>query len=147
LRARQASITQCEPSSRRRSLSGRAQGSVEAVEDEVEPVLVLAAVVVAGLEHVLEGELGEIRVLIGGELRQHGLGEFGSLLAGVERQARFLQREAVDITVEDRVGMGGQRDRASAASSTRPRFSGVRGSAPRRPGDAICVPILDLLTP
>jgi hypothetical protein len=60
---------------------------------------------------VLEGELGEIRVLIGGELRQHGLGEFGGLLAGVERQARFLQREAVDVTVQDRVGMAGQRDR------------------------------------
>ena len=31
--------------------------------------------------------------------------------AGVERQARFLQREAVDVTVEERVGVGGQRDR------------------------------------
>src|SRR5690242_17059298 len=85
--------------------------SVEAVEDEVEPVLVLAAVVVAGPEHVLEGELGQVRVLLGGELREHGLGEFGGLLAGVERQARFLQREAVDVTVKGRVGVGSQRDR------------------------------------
>jgi len=35
----------------------------EAIQDEVQPELALAAVVVAGPQDVLEGELGEMRVL------------------------------------------------------------------------------------
>ena len=77
------------------------RGPLEAVEDEVEPELVLVAVVVAGLEDVLDGQLGEVRVLVGGNLRQDRLGQLGRLLPGVERQARLLQREPVDVAVED----------------------------------------------
>ena len=55
--------------------SGLGQVLLEAVEDEVEAELVLVAVVVAGLEDVLDGQLGEARVLLGGELQQEGLRE------------------------------------------------------------------------
>ena len=44
-----------------------AEGPFEAVEDEVEPEQVLVAVVVVGLQHVLEGQLGEVRELVGRE--------------------------------------------------------------------------------
>lgn len=47
----------------------RVMGSFEAVEDQVEAELVLAAEVVAGLKNMPEGELGEVGVLVGGELR------------------------------------------------------------------------------
>jgi hypothetical protein len=39
---------------------GRAAGALEAVEDQVEPELVLVAVVVAGLQDVLECQLSEV---------------------------------------------------------------------------------------
>jgi hypothetical protein len=42
------------------------QKFLEAVEDEIEAELVLLAVVVAGLEYVLTGQLGEARVLLCG---------------------------------------------------------------------------------
>ena len=45
---------------------GRAGGALEAIEDQVEPELVLVAVVVAGLQDVLECQLGEVGVLVGG---------------------------------------------------------------------------------
>ena len=44
---------------------GRAAGALEAVEDQVEPEFELIAVVVAGLQDVLEGQLGEVGVLAG----------------------------------------------------------------------------------
>src|SRR5437660_1460781 len=44
-------------SHRRRSGPGRVTGPLEAVEDQVEPELVLVAVVVAGLKDVLDGQL------------------------------------------------------------------------------------------
>jgi hypothetical protein len=50
-------------------------GSFEAVEDEVESELVLVAIVVAGLEDVLDGQVGEAGVVLGGKLQQEGLGE------------------------------------------------------------------------
>ena len=48
---------------------------LEAVEDEVEAELVLVAVVVAGLEDVLDDQFGEARVVLCGELQQEGLCE------------------------------------------------------------------------
>ena len=88
-----------------------AEGPVEAVEDQVEPELVLVAVVVAGLQDVLDDDLGEVRVGAGRELGHDRLGHLGGLLRRVERQAGLLQREPVDVAVEDRVGVGGQLDR------------------------------------
>ena len=41
----------------------------EAVEDQVEAELVLVAIVVTGLQHVPERELGEVGILVGGEAR------------------------------------------------------------------------------
>src|ERR1022692_3989304 len=55
-----------------RSRSGcGANPRLEAVEDQVEPERELVAVVVAGLEDVLDGELGEVGVLVRGHLRHH----------------------------------------------------------------------------
>ena len=51
----------------------REPGSFEAVEDEVEAEFVFVAVAVAGLKDVLDGQLGEARVFLGGELEQEGL--------------------------------------------------------------------------
>jgi hypothetical protein len=67
------------------------QKFLEAVEDEIEAELVLLAVVVAGLEYVLTGQLGEARVLLRGELQQKGLRELGGLFGGAKRETPFLQ--------------------------------------------------------
>jgi hypothetical protein len=53
---------------------------VEAVEDDIEPVLELIAVVVAGLHDVLREELDQVRVLVDGERLEHGLGQLPDLL-------------------------------------------------------------------
>ena len=42
-------------------------GPFEAVEDQVEPEFELIAAVVAGLQDVLEGQLGDVGVLVGGD--------------------------------------------------------------------------------
>ena len=63
--------------------SGRVAGASEAVEDQVEPERELVAIVVAGLEDVLDGELGEVGVLVGGDLRHHHLRHLDRLLLGV----------------------------------------------------------------
>ena len=83
-------------------------GSFEAVEDQVEAELVLVAIVVTGLQHVPERELGEVGILPGGEARQHDLRERGALLGGVERQPPLLQREPVDVAVQGGVGVRGK---------------------------------------
>ena len=44
---------------------GCAADALEAVEDQVKPELVLVAVVAAGLQDMLDGQLGEVRVLVG----------------------------------------------------------------------------------
>ena len=43
-------------------------------------------------------------------------GHLSRLLRSLERQARLLQREAVDVAVQDCVGVGGQRDREARTS-------------------------------
>src|SRR5258708_11828909 len=106
--------------------SGPFAGSFEAVEDQVDPELVLIAVVVAGLEDVLDSELGEVRVLVSGEPRQHRLGQRRGFRWSVERPAALLQREPVDVSVEDRVGLRGQLDREA--------------SVPKAPDDGVVVP-------
>ena len=55
----------------------------DSVEDQIEPEFELVAVVVAGLEDVLEGQLGEVGVLVGGEPAHDRLGHLGRLLRGV----------------------------------------------------------------
>jgi hypothetical protein len=95
---------------------GRVEGSFKAVEDQVEPVLEFVGVVVAGLEDVLDGQLGEVGVLAGGELRHDCLRDLGCLLRGVERQAGLLHCESVDVAVEGGVPVGGQLDREACVS-------------------------------
>jgi hypothetical protein len=63
---RWAAVDEC------RSPAGGPSGTerpLETVEKQVEPELELVAVVVAGPERVLERQLGEVRVLVDGELR------------------------------------------------------------------------------
>jgi hypothetical protein len=55
-----------------------------AVEDQIEPILELVAVVVAGFHGVVVDDLDEIRVRIDGERRQDGLRQLRNLLRGIE---------------------------------------------------------------
>ena len=58
----------------RELLLGRAPGSLEAFQDEVEPVLELVAVVVSGLHGVLGDEGGEVRIRVDRKRLEHLLG-------------------------------------------------------------------------
>src|SRR5262249_2489050 len=80
----------------RRAGSGPVGGPFEGIEDEVEPDLELAAVVVAGLHDMLGGHLGEVWVCPGEHLPGDLLCDLRCLFPGVERQAGLLQREPVD---------------------------------------------------
>jgi len=91
--------------------------SLKGVEDQVEADLELVAVAVAGLEDVPEGQLGEVGVGIGGQLPGDLLRDLPRLLGGVERQARLLQREPVDVAVEQGVSVGGQPSPGSATTT------------------------------
>ena len=55
----------------------RVTSTLQTVEDEVEAEVELVAVVVAGLEHVLDGQLGEVRVLVGRGTGEDRLGQLG----------------------------------------------------------------------
>jgi hypothetical protein len=57
--------------------SGRGAKPLEAVEDEVESELELVCVVVAGFGDVLGDRLGEVRILLGGELAEDVLRRLG----------------------------------------------------------------------
>src|ERR1022692_3511956 len=87
----------------------------EAVEDQAEPVPEFAAVVIAGLQDVPGGQLGEVRVLLCREVIEEGHGHRGGLLGGGEGQAEFLHREAVEVAVDSGAGMSGQLDREARA--------------------------------
>jgi Zinc-binding dehydrogenase len=73
---------------------------LEGVQDEVEAGFELAAVLMARRHDVPAGHLGEVGILP----VRHLLGDFprdlGRLFRGAERQARFLQREPVDVAVQ-----------------------------------------------
>ena len=88
---------------------GRSVEAGDAVEHHGQADLELVAEVVAGLEHVLAGELDEARVLVGGHLLEDLLGEFGHVLGAVERQGYLLQDESVHVGVEDGHGVGDRR--------------------------------------
>src|SRR5919204_6053628 len=90
---------------------GRVPDALEAVEDQVEPELELVRVVVAGLQDVLHGELSEVGVRVGGELTADAVRHLDGLIRRLERQARLLQGEAIDVAVQDRVRVRGHGDR------------------------------------
>src|SRR5215472_914870 len=77
----------------------------EAVEDQGEADLELVPEAVAGLEDVVDGQLGEVRVLVRGELAEDVLRDLAGFLGGLERQARLLKGEPVDVAVEQGVGV------------------------------------------
>src|SRR5215467_15442078 len=80
------------------------------IQEQIEPELELGRVTVPGPHDVLGRDLSKVGVRSGSrELAHNGLGHLRSLLSGVERQARLLQRETVDVAVEEGVGMSGER--------------------------------------
>ncbi len=89
---------------------------LEAVEDEVEPELELGAEVVAGLQDVLGCQFHEVWVLACGERVDDALSEVGHLLSAGGRQVRFLERESVEVAVDEGVGVGGHLDREAASA-------------------------------
>src|SRR3954453_12641894 len=90
----------------------------EGVEDEVEADLELVAEVVTRPQHVLDGELRQVRIVTRRRLGEDLLREVRGLSPGLERQARLLQRETVDIAVKQCVGMCGLLDREAGGSQT-----------------------------
>src|SRR5215831_8121086 len=83
---------------------------LQSIQDQIKPELELGRVTVPGPHDMLGRDLGEAGVRASSrELAHNGLGHLRSLLSGVERQARLLQRETVDVAVEGRVGMSGER--------------------------------------
>src|SRR5664280_3478644 len=94
---------------RRRSPAGRSatelkrlrQGPLEAVEDGVEAVLELVAVVVARLQGVPH-HLDKVGVRVEVERLSQALRHLGDLLPAVEREGHLRQREAIDIAVQER---------------------------------------------
>ena len=47
---------------------------------------------------------------------EDALGEVGHLLSAGGRQVRFLEREPVDVAVDEGVGVGGHLDREAASA-------------------------------
>ena len=91
---------------------------MQGVQDQVKAGLELVGVLVARLNNVRDGDLGEIGILPGLELPEDVACDLGGLLAGAEREARLLQREPVDVAVEQRVGVGGQFEREACPAQT-----------------------------
>ena len=87
-----------------------AGGGLEAVQDQVQAGLELVGVVVAGLDDVGHGYLGEVGILPRRELLGDLLRDARGLLTGTERQAGLLQGEPVDVTIEQRVRVRCQLD-------------------------------------
>src|SRR4051812_43048835 len=83
---------------------------LEGIQDEVKTDGEFLAKVIAGAQDVLGRELGEVWI-VGCRAGEDLLGQLGGLRSSLEGQARLLQGEAVDVAVEQRVGVGRQRDR------------------------------------
>ncbi len=81
------------------------EGPAEGVEDDGEPDFELVAEVVAGPEDVLGRDLGQVGVLAG-ELLHERFGGLGDGLRA-EGQSGLLERESVDVAVQQGVGVGG----------------------------------------
>ena len=100
---------------------------LERVEDEVEAVLERGRDVVADFGDVPGDHFGEVGKLVGksahlplvrklGELPDLLLRDGRGFLGGLERDALFLEREAVDVRVLDGVRVDGQLDREASFS-------------------------------
>jgi hypothetical protein len=89
---------------------------LQAIEDEVEPELELDAEVVAGLENMLGRQLQQVGVLAGGQVRGDGRGEVGHVDAAGRRKVGLLQREPIDVAVDQRVGVRREPDREAGAT-------------------------------
>ena len=88
----------------------RLSGPLKSIQEQIEPELELGLVTVPRPHDMLGRDLGKVGLRPGRrELAHNGLGHLRSLLSGVERQARLLQRETVDVAVEGGVGMSGER--------------------------------------
>src|SRR2546421_5672631 len=89
---------------------------LQPVEDEIQAVPVLVAVVVSRLQHVLDGQLPEVWVLVGWQAGEDRLGHIGCLFGGLEGKRRLLQGEAVDVAVQYRERMSRHRHGEAGAA-------------------------------
>jgi len=88
---------------------------LQRVEDQVEPHLELGRGDVARDDQLCGGRV-EVGEAVGRDLGHEDLlGHVGELLLRVEGQRRHLQREPVDVAVEEPVGVGGRDDREAGA--------------------------------
>src|SRR5881409_3178020 len=71
------------------AVSASGAGPLKPVEDQVEAILELVPVVVAGLHDVLSEELDEVGVLIDGERLEHGLSHLPDLPGCREREVHL----------------------------------------------------------
>ena len=81
-------LTRCRCGTVRRrcqSSSARFPRPFKAIEDQIEPEGELVRVVVTGLHDVLDGERGEVRVVVDGELLEEVFGDLGRLVRALER--------------------------------------------------------------
>jgi hypothetical protein len=84
-------------------------GCVRAVEDQVQAEGEVGDAVVVAF-HDVDGQLDQVGVLAGGQLRQVGLRYLWVLLR-LEGVVEFLEREPVDVAVHGVPGVVGQLDR------------------------------------
>lgn len=83
----------------------------ETVQYEREAKLKLIAEVVPGFQDVLRGEFHQMWILAGGELLGHPSGELGHVLTADSGEVHLLEGEAINVGVDEGVGMAGQLDR------------------------------------
>src|SRR6476619_6697533 len=89
---------------------GRRPEAVQTGEDQIETEVELAGEVVAGLAHVLGNGLGEVGIVVSGELAEDLDRQLVDLVSAFEGQVLLLQREAEDEAVEQGEGVTGHRD-------------------------------------
>src|SRR6476620_1835700 len=89
---------------------GRRPEAVQTGEDQIETEVELAGEVVAGLAHVLGNGLGEVGIVVSGELAENLDRQLVDLVRAFEGQGLLLQREAEDEAVEQGEGVNGHRD-------------------------------------
>jgi hypothetical protein len=89
-----------------RTASDAVPDPLEAVKDHVKAVFELVGEIVAGLHRVLGDEGGEVRVLARRERLEHAFGHRRNVGRRIEREIHLGQGEAVDVGVQEGVGMG-----------------------------------------
>jgi len=82
---------------------------------------------------VVGKDFHHVGVFVGREGFEHRLCDFRDIVRGIEWEVQLRQREAVDVAVQERVGMGGHRDVEAAGpkgADDRVVMSQVSGAGP-----------------